>query len=236
MSQRGAAIWLAALLLAGCAAPDAGTGMTPHPPMGDATHAAPRFGKDNAAETKLLARYPDVVRRDGNLLRVASRGGWLDYRDTDCVDQVDACARYTLDQAWQNGRFFGVAIGLYEGGDYLVADTQSGHEFTGGPPVFSPNGGLFATIVYSESYPTSGEGVRIWATDFPMRNIRIVSPHVLAYVETPIWRGERCLSFTAVPAGGGDMFPDLADRRTYYLVEAQPEWRLQDEPAAICRD
>lgn len=224
MTRGGAAAGLALLLLASCAAPQAAAG------------PARRFAAENPVEAALLARYPRSVRREGNVLRVASRGGWLDYSDTDCEADAETCISYTVDQAWQNGRFIGIAVGLYEGGDYLVADTQSGHEYTGDVPLFAPNGIHFASAAFNEVYETSAEGVRVWTADPVLREIRVISARVLTYPEALTWLGDSCLRFTAVPLRPGELFGDPQNRRTFHLVAAEPEWRLLDAPAAGCRD
>ena len=180
-----------------------------------------------ASERALLDRHPRLVSRNGNVLNVASRGGNLEYVSK-CAE-ADDCTIFHLDQAFLDGRMFGISVGYYEGSDYFVADTESVHECTGDKPTFSPDNRLFAVAVYSEAHETCGEGVSIWATDFPLRKIRTVSPRVLSYPQALKWRGSDCVEFTAI---SGDY--DEADRRTYYLVKAEPEWRLELSPNKSC--
>jgi hypothetical protein len=161
-------------------------------------------------------------------LKVASRGGWLTYETTDCEASSD-CASYSLDRAFLDGRIFGIEVGFYEGGDYIVADTESLHECTGGTPLFSPDNQLFAVAVYNEAYETCGEGVGLWRVDFPLRKIRTVSPSVLTYPERLLWRGNGCLEFTAIEGEYNE-----AARRTYYLIKDDPEWRLERKPDPSC--
>jgi hypothetical protein len=194
-----------------------------------------RHAAADPAEQALLAQYPQAARRQGDTLRLLSRGGWITYRNTDCEKDPDSCISYVLDQAWHGGRFFGMKVGYYEGEDYIVADTQSVHLHTGGPPLFSPGGTLFATAVYSEAYETAAEGVRIWAVDFPMRNIRTIPPDVLGYPEDVQWLSDKCLRVSAIV---GSLYDDQGRERprgTYYLTEAAPEWRLEEKEPLICR-
>jgi hypothetical protein len=181
-----------------------------------------------ASERALLERYPQLVSRTGNVLKVASRGGNIAY-ESECAE-ADDCTVYHLDRAFLDGRMFGISVGYYEGTDYHVADTESLHECTGDVPTFSPDNRHFAVAVYSEAYETCGEGVGIWATDFPLRKIRTVSPRVLTYPQALRWRGSDCLEFTAI---AGEY--DEAARRTYYLVKAEPEWRLDQAAPSTCR-
>jgi hypothetical protein len=185
-------------------------------------------------EAVLLARYPKLARRHGKLLQVSSRGGWIDYLDTDRACDPDSCVSYVLDGEWLEGRLFGISVGYFEGGDYIVADTRSQHLNTGGPPIFSPNKQRFATAVYNEAYETSSEGIRIWEVEGWLRNVRTISPHVLGYPEGVRWRGNGCLEFTAVH---GDLYDGTGrprHRGTYYLVEAVPEWRLHEASPRAC--
>jgi hypothetical protein len=183
----------------------------------------------SAAEQALLAKYPSLVRRESNVLKVASRGGWITYENRDCEVSSD-CASYSLDRAFLNGRLFGIEVRYYEGGDYTVADTESLHECTGGSPVFSPDNQLFAVAVYDEAYETCGQGVGLWRLDFPLRKIRTVSPSVLTYPQNLRWRGNACVEFTAIE---GFEYNEAA-RRTYYLVKDEPEWRLERQRARPC--
>lgn len=180
-----------------------------------------------ASDRALLERYPSLVSRDGTVLKVVSRGGELEY-ETKC-EEADECAIFHLDRVFLDGRMFGISVGYYEGSDYFVADTESVHECTGDAPTFSPENRHFAVAVYSEAHETCGEGVAIWATDFPLRKIRTVSPHVLTYPKALKWRGSSCLEFTAI---AGEY--DEAARRTYYLVKAEPEWRLESAATPAC--
>lgn len=179
------------------------------------------------AERMLLERYPNSVRRHGNILRVRSRGGWLSYEDRSCETGSD-CASYSLDRDFLDGRLFGIDVTYYEGNDYIVADTQSGHECTGGSPIFTPDGKLFAVAVFNEAYETCAEGVTLWQIEPALRKIRHIN--VLTYPEQLRWRGSDCLEFTAI-----DGEYDEANRRSYYLLKAEPEWRLSQE-AAACKD
>jgi hypothetical protein len=180
-----------------------------------------------ASERALLRRYPHLVSRNSNVLTVASHGGELEYVSK--CGEADDCTVYHLDRAFLDGRMFGISVGYYEGTDYFVADTQSLHECTGDAPNFAPDNRHFAVAVYNEAYETCGEGVAIWATDFPLRKIRTVSPRVLTYPEVVRWRGNACLEFTAIAGQYNE-----AARRTYYLVQAQPEWRLEQAASEPC--
>jgi hypothetical protein len=206
------------LLLGGC---------TTMPSTGCINPADPR-------EEALLARYPDLVRREGNLLLVGARGGFLRHEDKDCAVDTD-CAAYRLDEAFQDGRLFGIEIGYYEGGDYMVVDTLSGALHTGEKPLFSPGGHMFATAAFNENYETAAEGVRLYALDFPMRLVRTVSSAVLAYPENLAWRGDRCITFTAVEGSFIDEQGREKSRTTWYLVEDAPEWRLTQALDPLCR-
>jgi hypothetical protein len=182
-----------------------------------------------ASERALLERYPRLVSRSGKVLKVASRGGELDY-ETKCAE-ADDCAIFHLDRAFLQGRMFGISVGYYEGSDYYVADTESVHECTGDAPTFSPDNRHFAVAVYSEAHETCGEGVAVWAVHPMLRKIRTVSPRVLTYPKALNWRGSDCVEFTAIAGEYNE-----AARRTYYLVESQPEWRLENEEPETCID
>ncbi len=208
------------LMLAACS--------TPSPAPVDAHLVEPSALLPPASERALLDSYPRLLTRSGTVLNVASSGGGIDYVSR--CDQADDCAIFHLDQEFLGGRLFGIAVGYYEGTDYFVADTQSVHECTGGPPTFSPDGQHFAVAVYSEAYETCGEGVAIWTLDPMLQKIRTISPRVLTYPEGLKWRGADCLEFTAIT---GDY--DEAKRRPYYLVRAQPEWRLELAPNGPCQ-
>jgi hypothetical protein len=94
--------------------------------------------------------------------------------DSDCARDTD-CAAFRLADVFldaavrRGGRY-------YEGGDYIVIDTQSGAETYRREAVFSPSGHMFATAAFNEMYETAAEGVRLYTLDFPMRLVRAVSP------------------------------------------------------------
>jgi hypothetical protein len=192
------------------------------------TSTAQKIVVPTPGEQTLLARYPDSVRRQGNILRVKSRAGWLGYEERSCQASSD-CVSYSLDRAFLDGRLFGINVTYYEGSDYIVADTHSGHECTGGSPIFSPDGKLFAVSVYNEAYESCSEGVTLWQLEPELRKIRTISPQALTYPEHLRWRGSDCLGFTAVEGEYNE-----ANRRAYYLLKAEPEWRLGNEAAAAC--
>jgi hypothetical protein len=186
-------------------------------------------------EEALLARFPQSVRREGNVLLVAARGGMIRYEDKDCEQDSD-CAVFRLVDVFLDGRLFGIEVGYYEGGDYIVADTHSQHLFTGEKPSFSPNGRLFATAAFNEAYETAAEGVRLWSLEGGLRSVRAISPDILSYPEGLTWRGDRCVEFTAVE---GSLYDDEGGERprpTRYLVEAAPEWRLTADRDPLCRN
>jgi hypothetical protein len=207
-------------LIAGCAA-------VQRPP----TNIRPADPQEEA----LLARFPQTVRREGKVLFVPARGGMIRYEDKDCELDSD-CSVYRLVDTFLDGRLFGIEVGYYEGGDYLLADTQSEHLFTGEKPLFSPDGRMFATAAFNEAYETAAEGVRLWSLQGPMALVRAVSPDVLAYPEGLAWRGARCVEFTAVEGSLYDAEGRERPRRTWYLVEAAPEWRLTVERDPLCRE
>jgi hypothetical protein len=197
------------------------------------------IGEASAQEEKLFARYPLAAYRRGNVLHVASRGGVLEYQDKSCEIDAD-CVSFRLDDVFLDGRLFGIEVGYYEGGDYIVADTQSLHLYTGDRPIFSPSGSMFATAVFNEAYETSAEGVRLYALDFRsahgfgLRLVRLISPNVLTYPDKVVWFTDACVSFVASEGSLYDEQGNEKSRTTFYLVAAEPEWRLTRERDAKC--
>jgi hypothetical protein len=198
-------------------------------------------GEASTHENKLFARYPLAAYRRGNVLHVASRGGVLEYRDKSCAVDAD-CVLFRLDDVFLDGRLFGIEVGYYEGGDYIVADTQSQHLYTGGRPIFSSSGSMFATAVFSEAYETSAEGVRLYALDLNsgrggdtgLRLVRLISPNVLTYPDNVVWLTDACVSFVASEGSLYDAQGSETPRTSFYLVSAEPEWRLTKEREAKC--
>jgi hypothetical protein len=99
---------------------------------------------------------------------------------------------------------------------------------------------MFATAVFNEAYETSAEGVRLYALDFRsahgfgLRLVRLISPNVLTYPDKVVWLTDACVSFVASEGSLYDEQGNEKSRTTFYLVAAEPEWRLTRERDAKC--
>jgi hypothetical protein len=130
-------------------------------------------------------------------------------------------------------RVFGIEVGYYEGGDYLVVLDDGKQVMTGSRPVFSPSGRHLASAYHDYAHGDGGS-LRLWLRDEPHTPIRIVTTQALGAPAEVVWLSDTCLSFQAGPPEDLD---DLSSprRRTWYLKAGQPEWVLTSIRAPECR-
>jgi hypothetical protein len=182
-------------------------------------------------EAALIARHSDRARRRGRTLEIRTDRRWMPFADKSCEADPDDCVEYRLDRIWTDQSLAGIRMSFYEGGDYVVVDRQGQTVHTGARPLLSPSGRHYASA-FIDYASDDGGLVRIWAVG-RAETIRAVTTGA-AEPSGLRWRGDACLSFLV--GGGGLLGGAFADPpKTWYLVEAVPEWRLTDRPSPQCR-
>ncbi len=174
-----------------------------------------------------MAAYPGIVRRVGPTLFI----GDTELTDVSCDVDVDTCVWFRVRDALIGNSLFGVDVGYYERTEYAVAARGSSWITTGEKPVISPDGKHLAAAVANEGHETSTEGFHLWAVEGLELRRRIVR-EALSYTADLRWRGDECVSFTAIE-GYFDGVPK--PRSTWYVVVDPPEWRLTRIRDSRCR-
>lgn len=157
---------------------------------GVAESIASDLGRD-PDNSLLLVGHPQLVRRDGRVLRVRTNGRWRAFVDRyECVG-FDTCERYRARLFWR-GRFVGIESNYGEGGGYSLIDVKNGKSYEiEGAPHFSPSDGKFAVAEYAGYDP--GTGPTVWSVSND-GNITMTKSFVgqINQPEFIAWRGDHC--------------------------------------------
>lgn len=201
----------------------------PAPPTLRSAGLSPFARVARDVETSLLARNPPDVWRRGDTLFVRTGAGVKRFETEYCDDgDDDRCTYYRLDQVWENGRYFGIMVGFYEGSDYLLVARDGAETWTGDRPVPSPGRRWLASAVHNDAYETEREGVHIYDAK-TLRVVHAIPPDRLMYPEELAWNGDACLGFrAALPA-------DWQRKRHWWLAESGGAWRLSRNRPGQCR-
>ncbi len=182
--------------------------------------SAPPADQDLAAEARLAAKYPGLIKRNGNTLRIGSNS----FTDKDCRNENTNCTRWRADAVF--GEWVGVWVSYYEQSEYLLVDPKGLSTTIGAPPVSSPSGKRFF-VLYEDPHewnPLQGAAVWNWAG---LKRLRVVDPALVEVDRFVAWRGESCVELV-----GRGRYP--APKQPLWLAEQDGDWRLSHKRPAVC--
>lgn len=176
-----------------------------------------------SSDVELISAYPGLVRRQGKVLTVL--GQTFEDRG-ECVS--GDCTRYRVDGVWRN-QYVGVEVSHYEETDYFLV-MPNHHIPIGSRPIPSPGGKHFFSGHHDDRRWSPYQGSSIWTWNPFPRRLRIVDTDLVAFDSFVSWHGESCVEFTGARGYNVRMEPT----RTFWLTEADGDWRLSGERPANC--
>jgi hypothetical protein len=173
-----------------------------------------------ATEARLAAKYPGLIKRSGNTLRI----GRNSFTDKDCRNENTNCTRWRADAIY--GKWVGVSVDYYEQSEYFLVDPNGLPTNIGAPPISSPSGKRFF-VLYEDPHewnPLQGAAVWNWAG---LQRLRVVDPALVEVDRFVAWRGDSCVELV-----GRGRYP--APEHPVWLAEQDGDWHLSRKRPAIC--
>jgi hypothetical protein len=190
--------------------------------------SAPQADKDLATEARLAAKYPGLIKRNGNTLRIGSKSFTDKGR---CANDDSDCATYRAVQV--RGDYVGVRAGYYEGSDYYFV-RRDGQVSTnvGDDPLPSPNGKRFFVLVWDpHTFWDPLKGAAVWEWRQGPQRLRVVDEGITYVNRLVAWRSNACVEMLAADT---DEARDAGQTHRVWLAEQNGDWRLSRKRPPIC--